>query len=102
MLPIRPNKITGFKKCNLHKILIFFPNRLLKSLCGDRIDELTDSNEPAIKRHYYVLENATANMVNIVTNTLQQLIVACLLTSGSRGGPRDPGPPRPQVLRPQN
>ena len=25
-----------------------------------------------------------------------------VLTSGSRGGPRGPGPPRPQVLRPQN
>ena len=65
MLPIRPNKITGFKKTNLHKILIFPPPPIKKSLWAT-IDELTDSNEPTIKRHYYVLENATANMVNIV------------------------------------
>ena len=31
-----------------HKILIFFPTKSLKSLYAARIDELADSNEPAI------------------------------------------------------
>ena len=34
---------------NYHKILIFFPTKSLKSLCAARIDELADSNEPALK-----------------------------------------------------
>ena len=34
---------------NYHKILIFFPTKSLKSLRAARIDELADSNEPAIK-----------------------------------------------------
>ena len=33
---------------NYHKILIFFPTKSLKSLRAARIDELADSNEPAI------------------------------------------------------
>ena len=33
---------------NYHKILIFFPQKSLKSLHAARIDELADSNEPAI------------------------------------------------------
>ena len=31
-----------------HKILIFFPTKSLKSLRAARIDELADSNKPAI------------------------------------------------------
>ena len=34
---------------NYHKILIFFPTKSLKSLRAARIDQLADSNEPAIK-----------------------------------------------------
>ena len=34
---------------NYHKILIFFPTKSLKSLRAARIDELADSNKPAIK-----------------------------------------------------
>ena len=33
---------------NYHKILIFPPPKSLKRLCTARIDELADSNEPAI------------------------------------------------------
>ena len=33
---------------NYHKILIFPPTKSLKSLCAARIDELADSNQPAI------------------------------------------------------
>ena len=33
---------------NYHKILILFPTKSLKSLRAARIDELADSNEPAI------------------------------------------------------
>ena len=33
---------------NSHKILIFSPTKSLKSLRAARIDELADSNEPAI------------------------------------------------------
>ena len=33
---------------NYHKILIFFPTKSLKSLRAARIDQLADSNEPAI------------------------------------------------------
>ena len=33
---------------NYHKILIFSATKSLKSLCAARIDELADSNEPAI------------------------------------------------------
>ena len=35
---------------NYHKILIFFPTKSLKSLRAARIDELADSNEPAIRQ----------------------------------------------------
>ena len=36
---------------NYHKILIFFSTKSLKSLRAVRIDELADSNKPAIKVH---------------------------------------------------
>ena len=35
---------------NYHKILIFSPPKSLKSLHAARIDELADSNEPAIMK----------------------------------------------------
>ena len=35
---------------NYHKTLIFSPPKSLKMLCAARIDELADSNEPAIKK----------------------------------------------------
>ena len=41
------NKSTDWTP-NYHKILIFFPTKSLKSLRAARIDELADSNEPAI------------------------------------------------------
>ena len=37
---------------NYHKILIFSPPKSLKSLHAARIDELADSNEPAITLTY--------------------------------------------------
>ena len=44
---------------NYHKILIFSPTKSLKSLRAARIDELADSNEPAIK----VISVATVELV---------------------------------------
>ena len=50
-VPTTANQITGIEKANYHKILIFFPTTSLKSLHAARIDQLADSNEPAITRH---------------------------------------------------
>ena len=43
------NQITGIDQAHYNKILIFFPTTSLKCLRAARIDELADSNEPAIK-----------------------------------------------------
>ena len=42
------NQTIFFEKPNYHKILIFFPTTSWKRLCAARIDELADSNKPAI------------------------------------------------------
>ena len=47
-VPTTTNQITGFWKSHSHKILIFFPTTSLKRLRAARIDQLADSNEPAI------------------------------------------------------
>ena len=47
-VPTTANQITGIEKANYHKILIFSPTTSLKSLHAARIDQLADSNEPAI------------------------------------------------------
>ena len=51
IVPITANQITGIEKPNYHKTLIFFPTISLKWSHEARIDELADSNEPAIKCH---------------------------------------------------
>ena len=48
IVPTTANQITGIEKPNYHKILIFFPTTSLKRSHEARIDELADSNEPAI------------------------------------------------------
>ena len=48
IVPTTANQITGIEKPNYHKTLIFFPTTSLKRSHGARIDELADSNEPAI------------------------------------------------------
>ena len=40
---------------NYHKILIFSQPKSLKSLCAARIDELTNSNEPAIIIYFWIV-----------------------------------------------
>ena len=50
-VPTTANHITGIVEPNSHKILIFSPPKSLKRLCAGRIDELADSNEPAIKEY---------------------------------------------------
>ena len=47
-VPTTANHITGIVESNYHKILIFSPPKSLKSLRAARIDQLADSNEPAI------------------------------------------------------
>ena len=48
IVPTTANQITGIEKPNYHKTLIFSPTTSLKRSHGARIDELADSNEPAI------------------------------------------------------
>ena len=48
IVPTTANQITGIEKPNYHKTLIFFPTTSLKWSHEARIDELADSNEPAI------------------------------------------------------
>ena len=50
MVPTTANQNTGIYQLNLHKILIFFPTISLKRLCTARIDQLTDSNGPAMNQ----------------------------------------------------
>ena len=47
-VPTTANHITGIDQAHYHKILIFFPTTSLKCLRAARIDQLADSNEPAI------------------------------------------------------
>ena len=49
IVPTTANQITGIEKPNYHKTLIFSPTTSLKRSYGARINELADSNEPAIK-----------------------------------------------------
>ena len=49
IVPTTANQITGIEKPNYHKTLIFFPTTSLKWSREARIDELADSNEPAIE-----------------------------------------------------
>ena len=49
MLPTTTNEVIGIKKHNLHKILIFSPQPLKKSLHRARIDELADSKQASNK-----------------------------------------------------
>ena len=49
IVPTTANQITGIEKPNYHKTLIFFPTTSLKWSHEARIDELADSNEPAMK-----------------------------------------------------
>ena len=51
IVPTTANQITGIEKPNYHKTLIFFPTTSLKWWHEARIDELADSNKPAIKVH---------------------------------------------------
>ena len=48
IVPTTANQTTGIEKPNYHKTLIFFPTTSLKWSHEARIDELADSNEPAI------------------------------------------------------
>ena len=48
IVPTTANQITGIEKPNYHKTLIFSPTTSLKWSHEARIDELADSNEPAI------------------------------------------------------
>ena len=48
-VPTTANQITGIDQAHYNKILIFSPTTSLQCLCAARIDELADSNEPAIK-----------------------------------------------------
>ena len=48
MVPYHSHQITGIYHSNLHKILIFFQIHFLEKLCAARIDELTESNKPAV------------------------------------------------------
>ena len=48
IVPTTANQITGIEKPNYHKTLIFSPTTSLKWSHEARIDELVDSNEPAI------------------------------------------------------
>ena len=50
IVPTTANQITGIEKPNYHKTLIFFPTTSLKWSHEARIDELADSNEPAITK----------------------------------------------------
>ena len=47
-IPTTANHINGIVEPNKHKILIFSPPKSLKRLRASRIDQLADSNEPAI------------------------------------------------------
>ena len=55
IVPTTANQITGIEKPNYHKTLIFFPTTSLKRSHEARIDELADSNEPAIILHTNIL-----------------------------------------------
>ena len=48
IVPTTANQISGIEKPNYHKTLIFFPTTTLKRSHEVRIDELADSNEPAM------------------------------------------------------
>ena len=57
-VPTTANHITGIVESNYHKILIFSPPKSLKSLRAARIDQLADSNEPAITWMKELLTNS--------------------------------------------
>ena len=58
IVPTTANQITGIEKPNYHKTLIFFPTTSLKRSHEARIDELADSNEPAIIGHFATSYNS--------------------------------------------
>ena len=88
-VPTTANQITGIDQAHYNKILIFFLATSLKCLRAARIDELADSNEPAINEHevvilYLFLQNHRWSWVKL------PLFILPLIGSTSLSG-LDPG-----------
>ena len=77
-VPTTANHITGIVESNYHKILIFSPPKSLKSLRAARIDQLADSNEPAIKNPFKKVvtqcQKSIARMWKVV-NAIQNISI---------------------------